>query len=153
MLEFPPERRATRFAKSDAPWYDVLQKGEQRVTVDIAQMLVILAIAIILFITEWLRVDVVALLVLLSLVITGLISPEEAFSGFSSPAVLTVWAVFIVSGGLFHTGVANLLGDRLLKIGTRVHASVRRIVLHLPTSFPYAHAWGTVARSLGAAGG
>ena len=108
------------FAKSDVPWYDVRQKGEQRVTADIAHMLVILAIAIILFITEWLRVDVVALLVLLSLIVTGLITPEEAFSGFGSPAVLTVWAVFIVSGGLFHTGVANLLGDRLLKIaGTR----------------------------------
>jgi hypothetical protein len=79
----------------------VRQKGEQRVTGEIAHMLVILAIAIILFITEWLRVDVVALLVLLSLIVTGLITPEEAFSGFSSPAVLTVWAVFIVSGGLF----------------------------------------------------
>ncbi len=85
-------------------------------TPEIAQMLVILAIAIMLFITEWLRVDVVALLVLLTLMIANLITPEEAFSGFSSPAVLTVWAIFIVSGGLFHTGVANLLGDRLLKI-------------------------------------
>ena len=89
-------------------------------TGDIAHMLAILAIVIILFITEWLRVDVVALLALLSLILTGLITPEEAFSGFSSPAVLTVWAVFIVSGGLFHTGVANLIGDRLLRIaGTR----------------------------------
>jgi di/tricarboxylate transporter len=88
-------------------------------------MLVILAITILLFITEWLRVDVVALLVLLALLITGLITPEAAFSGFSSPAVLTVWAVFIVSGGLFHTGVANLLGDRLLKIAG---SSPRRLV-------------------------
>lgn len=103
-----------------ASWYDKLQKGEQRVTADIAYMLVILAITILLFVTEWLRVDVVALLVLLALLITGLITPEEAFSGFSSPAVLTVWAVFIVSGGLFHTGVASLLGDRLLQIaGTK----------------------------------
>ncbi len=94
-------------------------------TTDIAYMLVILAITILLFVTEWLRVDVVALLVLLALLITGLISPEAAFSGFSSPAVLTVWAVFIVSGGLFHTGVANLLGDRLLKIAG---SSPRRLV-------------------------
>jgi di/tricarboxylate transporter len=102
--------------KTPASWYHRRQKGEQRVTADIAYMLVILAITILLFVTEWLRVDVVALLVLLALLITGLITPEEAFSGFSSPAVLTVWAVFIVSGGLFHTGVANLLGDRLLQI-------------------------------------
>jgi len=102
--------------KRPASWYHRQQKGEQRVTADIAYMLVILAITILLFVTEWLRVDVVAILVLLALLITGLITPEEAFSGFSSPAVLTVWAVFIVSGGLFHTGVANLLGDRLLQI-------------------------------------
>ena len=94
-------------------------------TAEIAYMLVILAITILLFVTEWLRVDVVSLLVLLALLITGLITPEAAFSGFSSPAVLTVWAVFIVSGGLFHTGVANLLGDRLLKIAG---SSPRRLV-------------------------
>jgi di/tricarboxylate transporter len=79
-------------------------------------MLVILAISIFLFIADWIRVDVVALLVLLALVLTGLITPTEAFEGFSSPAVITVWAVFIVSGGLFYTGVANRLGDRLLKV-------------------------------------
>jgi di/tricarboxylate transporter len=90
------------------------------VTGDIAQMLVILAISIFLFIADWIRVDVVALLVLLALILTGLITPTEAFEGFSSPAVITVWAVFIVSGGLFYTGVANRLGDRLLKVaGTR----------------------------------
>ncbi len=85
-------------------------------TGDIALMLAILGVAILLFVTDWLRVDLVALLVLLALVLTGLITPAEAFAGFSSPAVITVWAVFIVSGGLFYTGVANLLGDRLLKL-------------------------------------
>ena len=85
-------------------------------TGDIAHMLVILAIAIVLFITDWLRVDIVALLVLVSLVLTGLITPAEAFAGFSSPAVITVWVIFIISGGLFYTGVANMLGDRMLKV-------------------------------------
>ncbi len=89
-------------------------------TGDIAQMLVILAISIFLFIADWIRVDVVALLVLLALILTGLITPTEAFEGFSSPAVITVWAIFIVSGGLYYTGVANRLGDQLLKVaGTR----------------------------------
>jgi di/tricarboxylate transporter len=86
------------------------------VTTDIALMLAILAISILLFVTEWLRVDVVAILVLLALILTGLITPTEAFAGFSSPAVITVWAIFIVSGGLFYSGVANLIGDRLLKV-------------------------------------
>ncbi len=47
----------------------------------------------------------------------------------------------------------STLRDGLLKIGARVQSSVRRIVLQLPASFPYIHAWGTVARSLGAATG
>ena len=44
----------------------------------------------------------------------------------------------------------STLRDCLLKIGARVSSSVRRIVLRMPESFPYAHAWGTVAHSLGA---
>jgi di/tricarboxylate transporter len=94
----------------------LLAKGEEGVTTDIALMLAILAISVLLFIVDWLRVDVVAILVMLALILTGLITPAEAFEGFSSPAVITVWAIFIVSGGLFHTGVANLLADRLLKV-------------------------------------
>jgi DDE family transposase len=47
----------------------------------------------------------------------------------------------------------STLRDCLLKIGARVGFSVRRIVLHLPDSFPFAHAWGTIAHSLGAAPG
>jgi hypothetical protein len=45
------------------------------------------------------------------------------------------------------------LRDCLLKIGTRVGSSVRRIVLHLPESFPFARAWGTIAHCLGASAG
>jgi len=86
------------------------------VTSDNALMLAILAATILLFVTDRLRVDMVALLLLLALILTGVVTPAEAFSGFSSPAVITVWAIFIVSGGLFHTGVANMIGDRLLKL-------------------------------------
>jgi di/tricarboxylate transporter len=85
-------------------------------TGEIALTLGILGVSIVLIVTEWLRADIVALLLLLALVLTGLITPTEAFAGFSSPAVITVWAIFIVSGGLFHAGVANLLGRRLLSV-------------------------------------
>ena len=69
-------------------------------TPQIAITLAILGIAILLFVTEWVRMDLVALLVLGSLALTGLVAPEVALSGFSNPAVVTVWAVFILSGGL-----------------------------------------------------
>jgi len=48
----------------------------------------ILTVAIILFITEWLRVDVVALGVVIALMLTGILTTSEAISGFSSPVVL-----------------------------------------------------------------
>ncbi|HEY5729349.1 MAG TPA: SLC13 family permease [Anaerolineales bacterium] len=65
-------------------------------TFEIGLMLFIIVAAVVLFATEKLRVDVIAMLVLLTLALTGLVTPEQAFSGFSSPAVITVWAVYIV---------------------------------------------------------
>jgi di/tricarboxylate transporter len=47
------------------------------------------------------------------------VTPTEALSGFSSPAVVTVWAVFILSGGLSRTGVANMVGRQILRLGGR----------------------------------
>ena len=85
-------------------------------TPEIALTLSIIVVAIILFATEKLRVDVIALIVLLSVGLTGLVSPEEIFSGFANPAVITVWAVFMVSGGLFKTGVADILGRGILRL-------------------------------------
>jgi di/tricarboxylate transporter len=83
---------------------------------EIALVLGILVAAVILFVTELVRVDVVALMVLVSLALTRLISPLQAVSGFSNPAVVTVWAVFILSGGLSRTGIAGMLGRQVLRL-------------------------------------
>ena len=85
-------------------------------TFPIALTLFIIAVAVVLFATEKLRVDVIALLVLLTLALTGLVTPNQAFSGFSSPAVITVWAVYIISGALFKTGVTNIIGERISRL-------------------------------------
>lgn len=85
-------------------------------TIDIVLVLVILAGAITLFVTEKLRVDLVAMLVLTILVVTGLISADEAISSFKNPAVITVGAVFVLSGGLSATGVASLIGRHVLRL-------------------------------------
>jgi di/tricarboxylate transporter len=88
-------------------------------TTEIITILVILLIAVVLFISERLRVDLIALLILGSLAVTGMVTPTEALSGFSNPAVVTVWAVFILSGGLSRTGVANMVGRQILRLGGR----------------------------------
>jgi len=85
-------------------------------TPQIALALAIVGMAIVLFATEKLRVDVIALIVLLSVALSGLVSPQEAFAGFANPAVVTVWAVYIVSGGLFRTGVADMVGQGILRL-------------------------------------
>ena len=61
-------------------------------TFEIGLVIAVLVAAVILFITERVRVDVVALMVLLALALTGLLEPKQALSGFSNPAVITVWA-------------------------------------------------------------
>jgi len=85
-------------------------------TQDNILVLVILAVAVVLFVTERLRVDLIAMLVLITLSVTGLVTIEEAFSGFASPAVITVWSVYIVSGALFRSGVADTLANFMLRL-------------------------------------
>ena len=85
-------------------------------TPEIALTLAIIVAALIIFGTEKLRVDVVALLVLLTVGLAGLVGPKEVFAGFSNSAVITVWAVYIVSGGLFKTGVADILGKFIYRL-------------------------------------
>jgi di/tricarboxylate transporter len=85
-------------------------------TQEIALTLVIIGAALALFATDKLRVDLVALLVLLAVGLLRLIDPERIFDGFANPAVITVWAVYIVSGGLFRTGVADAMGRLILRL-------------------------------------
>ncbi|MCF8790677.1 SLC13 family permease, partial [Xanthomonas campestris pv. campestris] len=62
--------------------------------------LVILVVALVLFISEKLRVDLVAMLATLALTLTGILTPTQALSGFSSEPAIIVAAVFVLSAGL-----------------------------------------------------
>jgi di/tricarboxylate transporter len=86
-------------------------------TFEIALVLGILVISLILFISELIPMDVVALLVLGSLAITGLVDTNQAFAGFSNSAVITVWAMFILSEGLTRTGIADIIGRQVMRAG------------------------------------
>lgn len=85
-------------------------------SLDIILVFAILGMALFLFFSGLVRMDVVALLVLGTLAITGLVSPAEALAGFSNPAVITVWAMFILSASLYQTGVARILGRHVLRL-------------------------------------
>jgi di/tricarboxylate transporter len=85
-------------------------------SLEIALVFVILVSAMVMFVTGWMRMDVTALLVLVLLAATGILTPTEAFAGFSSPAVVTIAGMFVVSAALARTGVASLLGRQLLRV-------------------------------------
>lgn len=99
------------------------------ITQDQLIFLLITAAAIILFITEYLRVDVVAILIILALSISGLIEVSEAFSGFSSEPAIIVAAVFILSAGLFHTGVTDVIGGWVAKISGKGETSAIAVIM------------------------
>jgi di/tricarboxylate transporter len=100
-------------------------------TPDIAIVFAITALAVLLFITERVRVDLVALMVMVSLALTGLLTPVEALSGFSNAAVVTVWAVLILSAGLSRTGVAGLLGHRVLRLAGNTETRLVLVIMLL----------------------
>ncbi len=84
-------------------------------TVEIALVLLILASAMFLFLTEKLRADLVAILVLLALALFGIVSPREALSGFSNQATITVAAMFVLAAGIQNTGALAAVGRLLGK--------------------------------------
>ena len=78
-------------------------------------LLAIVTVAIVLFLSEKLRPDLIAMLVMLSLGLTGILTSRETFSGLSNPAVILIMAVFIITGGLFRTGVSVVIGHWLVR--------------------------------------
>ncbi len=98
-------------------------------TFEIALVLAILAIAVVLFATELLRMDLVALLVLCALAVTGLVTPEGALAGFSSEAVVTVWAMFILSEGLSRSGSGQIVSRWIVRVAGRNEPAVIAAVM------------------------
>lgn len=91
-------------------------------------LLAIVLITFGLFISGHLRIDLVALCVLAALVLTGLISTDQALYGFANPATATIAAVFVVSAGLIRTGLVGWLARRVDKLAGKGEA---RLILVL----------------------
>jgi di/tricarboxylate transporter len=87
-------------------------------------------IATILFIGGWLRPDLVALMVLVSLGITQLVTAEQALAGFSGSAVITILAITIIAEGLHQTGISHRIGQFMKKIaGTNENRLITIVIL------------------------
>lgn len=74
-------------------------------------LFIILVGAIVLLFTEWIRIDLTAMLIIVVLGLTGILEPEAALSGFSSEPAILLAAVFVLNGALYHTGLSERLGN------------------------------------------
>lgn len=97
-------------------------------TPDMAWVLGILALTIFLFVSEILRVDVTAITIMVLLGVTGLVSHEHIFSGFSSNAVISIIAVMIIGAGLDKTGVMNQVAKPIIRLAGKTENRLIAIV-------------------------
>ena len=111
--------------------------------------LAILVIASAFFMMGKIRSDLVALSSLLLLVLFGILTPEEALSGFSNTVVVMMIGLFVVGGAIFQTGLAKMISNKLLKLAGKSELKLFVLVI-LATSFigAFVSNTGTVALML-----
>ncbi|MDI6790673.1 MAG: SLC13 family permease [Thermodesulfobacteriota bacterium] len=95
-------------------------------TTEMIMVMAMIGVAVFLFIVEWIRVDMVAILMTVTLPLLHLVTPKEAFSGFSSNAVISIIAVIIIGAGLDKTGLVNRLVAPVVKLAGN---SASRVVI------------------------
>ncbi|MHC5211477.1 MAG: SLC13 family permease [Planctomycetota bacterium] len=88
----------------------------------------VLAGAFLAFVTERLPVDLVGLLVMVALAVTGVLTPEQTFGGFASSALITIACMFVLSEGLIRTGALDIVTESLLGLA---HGKKPRLVVAL----------------------
>jgi di/tricarboxylate transporter len=98
----------------------------QPLTAEMILVMIMIGVAVFLFVVEWVRVDVVAILMMVALPLLHLVTPKEAFVGLSSNAVVSIIAVIIIGAGLDKTGLINNLVTPILRIAGK---SPSRIVI------------------------
>lgn len=89
----------------------------------------ILAGALLLFVTEWIRTDLVAVMIVVALYATRVLKPEEALSGFSSEPAIVVAGIFVLSGAMHATGLSNLMGKWIGKLAGQSYSRAIAVIM------------------------
>ncbi len=108
--------------------------------------LIVLAVSVILFATGKIRSDIVALAALTVLMLFGILTPEEALSGFSSSVVIMMIGLFVVGGAILQTGIAKAASQRIMKL-SKGNDTMMFLLVMLTTAFigAFVSNTGTVA--------
>jgi di/tricarboxylate transporter len=91
--------------------------------------LAILVFAFFLFLTEWIRNDLVAVMIVLALYLTRLLTPAEALSGFSSEPAMVIAGIFVLSGALHVTGLSDKLGNWIGRLAGRSYTQAIAVIM------------------------
>ena len=97
-------------------------------TLKMGIVMAVLVLAILMFIFEWVRVDVVGIIMMVILPILGVVTPKEAISGLSSNAVVSIIAVIIIGAGLDKTGCMNVLARHILKLAGKSESRIMTLI-------------------------
>jgi di/tricarboxylate transporter len=97
-------------------------------TPEMIMTMIVLVFVIFLFVFEWVRVDVVGIMMMVLLPLIGIVSPKEAFVGLSSNAVCSIIAVIIIGAGLDKTGVMNQVAGPIVKLAGRSEKKVITLI-------------------------
>ncbi len=97
-------------------------------TLEMGIVMAVLGLAVLMFIFEWVRVDVVGWIMMACLPILGVVTPKEAISGLSSNAVVSIIAVIIIGAGLDKTGCMNVLARNILKLAGKSESRIMTLI-------------------------
>ncbi|RSK41564.1 SLC13 family permease [Mangrovimonas spongiae] len=76
----------------------------------------IIIFGVILFVRDYFTIDTTSIIIMALFIVTGILSPEEGFSGFNHPATITLGCIFVISGGIFNSGILDGLSYKIIKL-------------------------------------
>lgn len=95
--------------------------------IDLIITFCIIAVGVFLFVKDYFSIDTTSILIMALFIVAGVLNPQEGFAGFNHPATLTLGCIFVVSGGIFNSGILDGLSDSIIRLA-KIHYLVALIV-------------------------
>ncbi|MFC5194250.1 SLC13 family permease [Bizionia hallyeonensis] len=102
-------------------------------SMDLMITFAIIIIGVFLFVKDYFSIDTTSILIMALFIVAGVLNPEEGFSGFNHPATITLGCIFVVSGGVFHSGILDGLSYKIIKLA-KIHYVVALVVFCVITA-------------------
>lgn len=96
-------------------------------SIDLILTFCIIGVGVFLFVKDYFSIDTTSILIMALFIVAGVLNPEEGFSGFNHPATLTLGCIFVVSGGIFNSGILDGLSDQIIRLA-KIHYLVALVV-------------------------